>query len=49
MKKVKLTKFIIDGVGILYGIEANIKNIKGETDCSEKMSKKLDLSHIRKK
>lgn len=34
---------IIDGVGILYGIEANIKNIKGEIDCSEKMSKKLDI------
>lgn len=34
---------MIDGVGILYGIEANIKNIKGETDCSEKMSKKLDI------
>lgn len=34
---------IIDGVGILYGIEANIKNIKGETDCSENLSKKLDI------
>ncbi|MEQ4923650.1 phosphatase [Proteus hauseri] len=34
---------IIDDVGILYSIEANIKNIKGETDCSEKMSKKLDI------
>ncbi|WP_193014452.1 MULTISPECIES: phosphatase [Gammaproteobacteria] len=34
---------IIDGVGILYGIEANIKNIKGETDCSERMSNKLDI------
>lgn len=34
---------MVDGVGILYGIEANIKNIKGETDCTEKMSKKLDI------
>lgn len=34
---------IVDDVGILYGIEANIKNIKGETDCSEKMASKLDI------
>lgn len=28
---------IVDGVGILRGIEANIKNIEGEIDCSGPM------------
>lgn len=34
---------IVDGVGILRGIEANIRNRKGEIDCSEKMWEVLDL------
>lgn len=34
---------MVDGVGILYGIEANIKNLQGETDCDEQMDKQLDL------
>lgn len=34
---------VIDGVGLLYGIEANIKNIQGETDCDEQIAKGLDL------
>lgn len=34
---------IIDGVGLLYGIEANIKNLQGETDCNEQMTKRLDI------
>ncbi|VDZ79568.1 Putative hydrolase YcdX [Salmonella bongori] len=33
----------MDGVGILRGIEANIKNIAGEIDCSGKMFDSLDL------
>ncbi len=27
---------VVDGVGILRGIEANIKNVDGEIDCSGK-------------
>lgn len=34
---------IVDGVGILRGIEANIKNEQGETDCSPQMREQLDL------
>lgn len=34
---------IVDGVGILRGIEANIKNIEGEIDCSGPMFTSLDL------
>ncbi|EDP8628714.1 phosphatase [Salmonella bongori] len=34
---------LVDGVGILRGIEANIKNIAGEIDCSGKMFDSLDL------
>ena len=34
---------VADGVGILRGIEANIKNIAGDTDCSEKMQQRLDI------
>ncbi len=34
---------LVDGVGILRGIEANIKNINGEIDCSGKMFDSLDL------
>lgn len=34
---------IIEGVGILRGIEANIKNLQGDTDCMEKMRPYLDL------
>ncbi|MBL7637586.1 phosphatase [Atlantibacter hermannii] len=33
---------VVDGVGILRGIEANIK-ANGETDCSDKMRTALDL------
>lgn len=34
---------VVDGVGILRGIEANIKNVDGEIDCSGKMFDSLDL------
>ena len=34
---------VVDGVGILRGIEANIKNVDGEIDCSGKMFESLDL------
>ncbi|MGF7538007.1 phosphatase [Providencia rettgeri] len=34
---------IVDGVGLLYGIEANIKNKLGETDCNEKIARHLDI------
>ncbi|POP41939.1 phosphatase [Superficieibacter electus] len=34
---------IVDGVGILRGIEANIKPVTGETDCSAQMLASLDL------
>lgn len=34
---------IVDGVGLLYGIEANIKNLQGETDCDAAIAKTLDL------
>lgn len=34
---------MVDGVGILRGIEANIKNIKGEIDCTGPMLDALDL------
>lgn len=34
---------IIDDVGILRGIEANIKNIQGEIDCSARMYDVLDF------
>lgn len=34
---------LIDGIGILRGIEANILNINGEIDCSEKMLNSLDI------
>lgn len=34
---------IVDGVGILRGIEANIKNIDGEIDCSGPMLTSLDF------
>lgn len=34
---------LVDGVGILRGIEANIKNIAGEIDCSGKMFDSLNL------
>ncbi|MBE2895108.1 phosphatase [Spirabiliibacterium falconis] len=34
---------IIDGVGILRGIEANILNKQGEIDCDEKMRRSLDI------
>nr|WP_318382085.1 phosphatase [uncultured Enterobacter sp.] len=34
---------VVDGVGILRGIEANIKNIDGEIDCTGPMLDSLDL------
>ena len=34
---------IIDGVGILRGIEANIKNVAGEIDCSGPMLDSVDI------
>lgn len=34
---------MVDGTGILRGIEANIKNIQGEIDCSGQMEDTLDL------
>ncbi|EKT63631.1 phosphatase [Providencia burhodogranariea] len=34
---------IVNGVGLLYGIEANIKNKLGETDCNDKIAKQLDI------
>ena len=34
---------IVDGVGILRGIEANIKNVFGDIDCSERMRDGLDI------
>lgn len=34
---------LVDGVGILRGIEANIKNTEGEIDCSGPMLPSLDL------
>lgn len=34
---------VVDGVGILRGIEANIKNIEGEIDCTGQMLTSLDL------
>lgn len=34
---------LVDGVGILRGIEANIKNIDGEIDCTGPMLNSLDV------
>ena len=34
---------LVDGVGILRGIEANIKNTQGEIDCTGPMLTSLDL------
>jgi len=34
---------IVDGVGILRGIEANILNIQGDIDCDDSMYRELDL------
>lgn len=34
---------LVDGVGILRGIEANIKNTDGEIDCTDPMLSSLDL------
>lgn len=34
---------IVNNVGILRGIEANIKNLEGDIDCSEKVAKSLDI------
>jgi len=34
---------IVDGVGILRGIEANIKNTSGDIDCNDKMMNSLDI------
>ncbi|MDR7342107.1 histidinol phosphatase-like PHP family hydrolase [Pantoea alhagi] len=34
---------VVDGVGILRGIEANIKNSAGEIDCTGRMLETMDL------
>ena len=34
---------MVDGVGILRGIEANIKSVFGEIDCTERMLSGLDI------
>ncbi|MBC3943698.1 phosphatase [Erwinia persicina] len=34
---------LVDGVGILRGIEANIKNVQGEIDCSGPMLDSIDI------
>lgn len=34
---------MVDGVGILRGIEANIKNTRGEIDCTGRMLEQVDL------
>lgn len=34
---------VVDGVGILRGIEANIRNEQGDIDCSPQMLEQLDL------
>lgn len=34
---------VVEGVGILRGIEANIRNVAGEIDCNDKMWAVLDL------
>ncbi|MEQ4531022.1 MAG: phosphatase [Mixta sp.] len=34
---------VVDGVGILRGIEANIKNTQGEIDCTGRMLETMDL------
>lgn len=39
----KIWPRVIDGVGVLRGIEANIKNQQGEIDCSGPMLGSLDL------
>lgn len=34
---------IVDGIGILRGIEANIKNVQGDIDCTGYMHDEMDL------
>lgn len=34
---------LVDGVGILRGIEANIKNLQGDIDCTGPMLDKIDV------
>ncbi|CPR20745.1 phosphatase [Brenneria goodwinii] len=34
---------VVDGVGILRGIEANIKNVEGDIDCTGPMLDQMDL------
>ncbi|UDG81487.1 putative phosphatase YcdX [Candidatus Profftia lariciata] len=34
---------VVDGIAILRGIESNIKNIKGEIDCNDRMLHEMDL------
>lgn len=34
---------VVDGVGILRGIEANILNLNGEIDCDDNMYRELDI------
>lgn len=40
---IRVVPRVVDEVGILRGIEANIKNITGEIDCSDRMFSQLDL------
>ncbi|MDR0807384.1 MAG: phosphatase [Enterobacteriaceae bacterium] len=34
---------MINGVGLLYGIEANIKNLQGDTDCYDEILPHMDI------
>ncbi|WP_409420566.1 phosphatase [Pseudaeromonas sp. ZJS20] len=39
----KVVPRLVDGIGILRGMEANIKNLFGETDCDERLRGCLDI------
>lgn len=39
----KIWPRVIDGIGVLRGIEANIKNLQGEIDCSGPMLGSIDI------
>lgn len=39
----KVLPRLVDGIGILRGMEANIKNLFGETDCDERLRGCLDI------
>ena len=42
-ENIKTIPRIINGVKILYGVEANILNLKGELDMPERLLKRLDI------